>query len=431
MTDDEREVRQIDDEISLLDLALVLVKRKKLIFWMTFGLAFLVAIYSLVTPKIYRAETRLLPPKSAGFDQAALLDMATGGAASALAGKTPGDLYVGIAKGRTVMDKVIGRFKLGEVYEIDNPDRIRAALSDNLEAKADLKTSIISIAVLDRDPERAAAVANGFVDALKDVTSGLAISEAAQKRLYYETQIKDVQAALQKSEEDLKAYQERTGIQEAGSQTGALIGTMASLRAQITAKEVQLRALRAYATGQNPEVKKVQNELAALYGQLERLEAGQGSGTDPLNPEGGMPKARLEYMRLLREAKFNEYLYGLLQKQFEMAKLGEVKDAAVIQVIDEAVPPQVRFKPKRTRMVLLAAVLGFFLSIFAAFFLEFLENARRDPESAAKLDAFKKYAKITKDDFRLKFPRTWPRSSDSPRPAGSSGRAFFLPIGRG
>lgn len=414
MAEDEREVREIEygsaqavcrqqdeDEISLLDLALVLVKRKKLIFWMTFGLAVLVAIYSLVTPKIYRAETRLLPPKSAEVGASALLDMATGGAASALAGKTPGDLYVGIAKGRTVMDAVIGKFKLGEVYEIDNPDRIRAALSANLEAKSDLKTGIISIAVLDRDPARAAAVANGFVEALKDVTSGLAISESAQKRLYYESQIKDVQVSLQKAENDLKSYQERTGIQEAGSQTGALIGTLASIRAQVTAKEVQLRALRAYATGQNPEVKKVQNELAALYAQLEKLEAGQGKGQDPLNPAGGMPQARLEYMRLLREAKFNEYLYGLLQKQFEMAKLGEVKDAAVIQVIDEAVPPQVRFKPKRRLMVMLAAVLGFFLSIFAAFFLEFLENARRDPESAAKLDAFKKYARITKDDFRL------------------------------
>ncbi len=407
MTEDGREMERAvrpadDDEISLLDLALVLVKRKKLILWMTFGLAFLVAVYSLLTPKIYRAETRLLPPKSAEMGASALLDMATGGAASALAGKTPGDLYVGIAKGRTVMDKVIERFKLGEVYKIDNPDRIRAALSANLEAKSDLKTGIISIAVLDRDPARAAAVANGFVEALKEVTSGLAISEAAQKRLYYETQLKEVQSALQKSEEELKAYQERTGIQEAGSQTGALVGTLASLRAQITAKEVQLRALKAYATGQNPEVKKVQNELSALYGQLERLEADQGSARDPLNPEGGMPKARMEYVRLLREAKFNEYLYGLLQKQYEMAKLGEVKDAAVIQVIDTAVPPQVRFKPKRTLMVLLAAVLGFFLSVFAAFFLEFLENARRDPESAAKLEAFKRYARITREDFRLR-----------------------------
>ena len=407
MTEDGREMERAvrpadDDEISLLDLALVLVKRKKLIFWMTFGLAVLVAIYSLLTPKIYRAETRLLPPKSAEVGASALLDIATGGAASALAGKTPGDLYVGIAKGHTVMDKVIERFKLQEVYEQENMDWTRKVLSENLEAKSDLKTGIISIAVLDKDPVRAASIANGFVDALKEVTSGLAISEAAQKRLYYETQLKEVQSALQKSEEELKAYQERTGIQEAGSQTGALVGTLASLRAQITAKEVQLRALKAYATGQNPEVKKVQNELSALYGQLERLEADQGSARDPLNPEGGMPKARLEYMRLLREVKFNEYLYSLLQKQFEMAKLGEVKDAAVIQVIDEAVPPQVRFKPKRTLMVLLAAVLGFFLSIFAAFFLEFLENARRDPESAAKLEAFKRYARITREDFRLR-----------------------------
>jgi uncharacterized protein involved in exopolysaccharide biosynthesis len=280
-------------------------------------------------------------------------------------------------------------------------DRTREVLSKNLEAKADPKTGIISIAVLDKDPGRAAALANGFVDALKEVTSGLAISEAAQKRLYYETQLKEVQSALEKSKEALKAYQERTGIQEAGSQTGALVGTLASLQAQITAKEVQLRALTTYATGQNPEVEKVRNELSALYGQLERLEADQGSARDPLNPEGGMPKARMEYVRLLREAKFNEYLYGLIQKQFEMAKLGEVKDAAVIQVIDEAVPPQVKFESKRTIRVLSAAVLGLFLSVLAAFFLEFLENAKQDPESAAKLAALKKYARITTDDSRL------------------------------
>lgn len=397
----ERAARPADDEISLLDLVLVLVKRKKLIFWMTFGLAFLAAVYSLVTPNIYRAETRILPLKSPQTRGSELLGMIIGTMESTRVDKANSDLYVGIVKGRTVMDKVIERFKLQEVYQQENMDRTREVLSKNLEAKADPKTGIISIAVLDKDPGRAAALANGFADALKEVTSGLAISEAAQKRLYYETQLKEVQSALEKSKEALKAYQERTGIQEAGSQTGALVGTLASLQAQITAKEVQLRALTTYATGQNPEVEKVRNELSALYGQLERLEADQGSARDPLNPEGGMPKARMEYVRLLREAKFNEYLYGLIQKQFEMAKLGEVKDAAVIQVIDEAVPPQVKFESKRTIRVLSAAVLGLFLSVLAAFFLEFLENAKQDPESAAKLAALKKYARITTDDSRL------------------------------
>jgi len=416
MRDEEREVREIDsqtvraagvpddDEISLLDLALVLVKRKKLIFWMTFGLAFLVAIYSLVTPKIYRAETRLLPPKSATLE-GALLDTMVGGGSGALAalsGKTPGDLYVGIVKGRTVMDKVIERFKLQEIYKQENLDRTRDVLTDNLEAKSDLKTGIITIAVLDKDPVRAAEMANGFVDALKKVASGLAISEAAQKRLYYEEQLKDVQEKLMKSETALKDFQERTGFQEAESQTAAQVQTLAKLRAEIAAREVEMAALRNYATAENPEYKKVSSELAGLKQQLSKLEASRGSSMDPLNPEGGMPAVRLEYLRLLREVKFNEVLFGILTKQYEMAKLGEVKDAAVIQVIDEAVPPQVKFKPKRTLMVLLAAVLGFFLSIFAAFFLEFLENARRDPESAAKLEAFKRYARITRDDFTLR-----------------------------
>ena len=416
MRDEEREVREIDsqtvraagvpddDEISLLDLALVLVKRKKLIFWMTFGLAFLVAIYSLVTPKIYRAETRLLPPKSATLE-GALLDTMVGGGSGALAalsGKTPGDLYVGIVKGRTVMDKVIERFKLQEIYKQENLDRTRDVLTDNLEAKSDLKTGIITIAVLDKDPVRAAEMANGFVDALKKVASGLAISEAAQKRLYYEEQLKDVQEKLMKSETALKDFQERTGFQEAESQTAAQVQTLAKLRAEIAAREVEMAALRNYATAENPEYKKVSSELAGLKQQLSKLEASRGSSMDPLNPEGGMPAVRLEYLRLLREVKFNEVLFGILTKQYEMAKLGEVKDAAVIQVIDTAVPPQVRFKPKRTLMVLLAAVLGFFLSVFAAFFLEFLENARRDPESAAKLEAFKRYARITREDFTFR-----------------------------
>lgn len=402
--ENERLQTQIGDdgEVSLLDLALVLAKRKRMVFWITFGLAFAVAVYSLVTPPIYRAETRLLPPQSANLDQAASLieNIATGGAAAALTGKTPGDLYVGIVKGRTVLDNVVKRFHLDAVYKAKNEDWAIKRLSENMEAKADLKTGIISIAVMDKDPKRAADVANGLVDALRDVASGLAISASAQKRLYYEQQIRDVQLTLMKSEERLKEYQERSGIQEAGAQTGAQIETMASLRAQIAAKEVELRALRAYATDQNPDVRRVQNELSGLYGQLERLESSQGSPGDPLNPAGGMPEVRLQYLRLLRDVKFNEYLYSLLQRQYEMAKLGEVKDAAVIQVIDQAVPPQIKFKPKRTLMVLLAAVLGFFVSVFGAFFLEFLENAKKDPESAAKLEAFKNYAKLGRDDFR-------------------------------
>ena len=250
----------------------------------------------------------------------------------------------------------------------------------------DQKTGIIQLGVMDEDPKRAAKMANAFVEELKQVSSGLAISEASQKRLYFEEQLREVRKRLTSSEEVLRAYQERTGLQEAGAQTEAQVKALAELRAQVTAKEVQLGSLRSYATVANPEVRKLTAELAGLRSQLRRMEASSGSGRDPLNPAGGMPAARLEYLQKLRDVKFNEALFELLLKQYETAKLGEGSESAVVQVIDRAIPPELRFKPKRTLMVLLAGALGFFVSVFAAFVLEAASRMKADPEEAAKLE---------------------------------------------
>jgi len=203
--------------------------------------------------------------------------------------------------------------------------------------------------------------------------------------------------ALVKAEEEMQGFQEKTGALQVDAQTKAVIEGIAMLRAQIAAKEVQLKVMRTYATAQNPDFQRAEDELNGLKAELGKLEAKGGSGHDTIIPTGRMPEVGTEYVRKLRDLKFYEDLYELLTKQYEAAKLDEARDAAVIQVIDKAIPPEKIAKPKRILMILIATFTGFFLSIFVAFLAEYKERASKDPENRERFETLKRYA-----TFRLK-----------------------------
>ncbi len=394
-----------EDEIDLLDLILVLAKHKRLILLLTLGLAFVTGVISLVMTPIYRAETRLVPPQTVSstsgiaISQFNVPDFARG----ALGIKTPSDLIVGIAKSRTALNNIIDRFNLMAYYEAEYRARARERLSDATDADVDSKTGLITIAVQDKDPALAAEMANAFVEELQRIMRDLAITQAAQQRLFLENQLKDVRLALAKSEEELKEYQARSGLLNVGAQTEALMDSIANLRALVAAKEVELQAAKTFATGRNPEVQRLQAELKGLRGELQKLEAkaGQAGQSDSaIVPFRELPEAGMEYLRKLRDFKFNETLYEMLLKQYEAARLAEAQEAMVVQVVDPAVPPELKYKPKRKLMVAIAGVLGLFLSIFLAFFLEFLHNASNDPERAVKMAQLKSYLRFRKSSAK-------------------------------
>ena len=395
-SDATRLTSNVEDEINLLDYLIVLLKRKKLIISITLGAAAITAIISLIMTPIYRAETRILPPQTGSSSIAvSMLSQMAGaqGITESLGLKTPSDLYIGMLESRTIADRIIDRFNLMELYKAEYREDARKQLfEDVLEAETDKDTDIITIDVEDKDPKRAADMANAFVEELKNLTKGLAVTEAAQRRLFFEEQLKDIKMALVKAEEEMQGFQEKTGALQVDAQTKAIIEGIAMLRAQIAAKEVQLRVMRTYATAQNPDFQRAEDELNGLKAELGKLEAKGGSGHDSLIPTGRIPEIGTEYIRKLRDLKFNETLYELLAKQFEAAKLDEAKEAAVIQVIDKAIPPEKRAKPKRTLMVLIATFTGFFLSIFIAFFAEYKERASKDPENKARFETLKRYA---------------------------------------
>jgi uncharacterized protein involved in exopolysaccharide biosynthesis len=369
----EKKATNAVNEINVTELVATLARHKRIIGGITAGAAIVSLVISLLMTPIFRAETKILPPQQGTSNIAMQLLNQLGGfanlASSAVGIKTQNDLYIGILRSRTVYDKIIDRFGLMKLYDEKYREDARRELAEALTTKSG-KDGIIVVTVEDRDPKRAADMANAFVEEMIGVSRGLALTEAAQRRLFFEEQLEDVKLALARAEEGIKGFQEKTGALKIDDQARTVIQGIGNLRAQIAAREVQYKVAQTYATSQNPDLQRVEEELRGLKSELNKLEQKGGKSHDPLMPTGRMPSVGMEYLRKLRDVKYNETLFELLAKQYEIAKLDEARDAIVIQIIDKAVQPEHKVKPKRAIIVVLSMLTGFMLSMLLAFYLE-------------------------------------------------------------
>ena len=375
---------QKDDVIGMMELYRAVVRRARLILRITVATAVVAVAISFLLPVYYKAETKIFPPQEKGGMNLAAQLLGPGGAgliglAGGITGvKSQGELFVEIMKSRTVLDRIVDRFDLLNLYRSDLFDfgkkryrqDARKKLLKLITVREDRKSGIIILTVEDKDPKRAAEMANAFIEELKTLRGGLAISEAGQRRMFFEEQIQQTKVSLARAEEEIKGFQQRTGMFQVDAQARAIIEGIARLRAGIAVKEVEAKVLRSFATAQNPDVQRVEEEILALRAQLEKVETSKGSGIDPIMPSGRVPEMGMEYLRKLRQLKYNETLYELLSKQYELAKLEEARDPVVIQVIDQAVPPERKSRPQRVLIVLLTTGMALFLSVFFVLLIE-------------------------------------------------------------
>lgn len=387
-------MQQTDDEINLMDLLLVIAKHNRFIIKLTLLAAIIAVIASLLMPNIYTGKTVILPPQQ-GASTASMLLGQLGGlgglAGGAMGLKNPSDQYVGILKSRTVADKLIQRFNLQALYETKTMTATRLALNGASNISSG-KDGFITVEFDNKDPVLAANVANAYIEELDRLSQTLVVTEAAQRRLFFENQLIKSKEDLADAEIGLKLTQERTGLIQLDKQGEAIITAVAELRAQLAAKEVELSAMRAYATEQNPDYRQLREVVYGLRAQLAKVESNTSAAKGSIFvPTGKVPEVGLEYIRKLRDVKYQETLFELLSKQFEMAKIDEAKDSAIIQVVDKALPPDKKSKPKRAVIVVLTTLLAFFIGILIAFYREAKERASQDAESALRLNLLQRY----------------------------------------
>jgi uncharacterized protein involved in exopolysaccharide biosynthesis len=224
------------------------------------------------------------------------------------------------------------------------------------------------------------------VDELDKLTKRVAISEAAKRRLFLEQQLKKTQAKLAQVEDALKETQEKSGLIDIDSQGKAIIDAMATLKAEFAAKEVQIAAMRAFATSNNPDLILAQTELRGIQAQIDKFERTNVSGNgDIMVATGRIPQIGLEFVRKLRDVKYQQALYELLAKQYEIARVDELRNTVVIQVVDPAITLDKKSKPWRSLIIILSALAAFLCVVIWAFLRERWLRSQRDGEQAERI----------------------------------------------
>jgi uncharacterized protein involved in exopolysaccharide biosynthesis len=378
----------------LFDLLLILSEARKTIAICVLACMALGGTIVFLLKPTFSATAVILPPQQ-GQSLSLMMNQMIGqlGALSSLSGaglKTPADMYIGMLESRTIADHLIAKFHLQDLYKTKKMADTRTQLKENTRFLAS-KDGLIHIVVDDHDPNRASEMANAYVDELYSMNSQLAITEAAQRRVFFDQELADEKAALSNAENELKQTSEKTGVIQLSGQAATLIHTLAQLRAEIASREVKMSAIRTFETEQNPETIRIQEEINSLRDQLSKLES------DPRNPElsaatipaGKVPAVMLEYARKFREVKYHETLYELLAKQYEAARIDEAKAAPIIQVVDHAIPPDKKSGPHRLLITLGCGFVGFLIGWIFAVITQALRRAAMIPEYAVKLARLK------------------------------------------
>jgi len=359
-----------DDEISLIDLATTLGEEKKLVFGLPLVAGIVAIVVSLFLTPIFTAKTTLLPPQNSGGGGAAAAALASLGGLAGLAGISAGattaDTVIAMLTSRSAKDQIIDQFNLMEYYKAGARQDLYNLLDGVVRISSDKKSNLITIEVDDKDPELAAKMANAYYEVLKGLMTRVAVTEAQQRRQFFEDQFLKSKEELSNAEVKLKETQERTGLVELKSQAEATIEAVARLRGEIAQREVQLSAMRTFATPENSDYRRVVAELNGLRAELKKLDKGGEGGELGLVSAGNLPEQGLEYVRA-----------------------DEAKEGGNVQQLDAATVPERKSKPKRAIIVVATVLAAGFLAVLLAFIRSAMRNAANNAENRQGLQALK------------------------------------------
>jgi uncharacterized protein involved in exopolysaccharide biosynthesis len=351
-------------ELGMVDVLNALARHKVFLFIMPLLFAVCAALISRTLPDIYMANTKILPREQSQADAAAVLHQ-LGNLGGTLSIQIPidpntkisNDLYISMLKSRSVADSLIQSMDLKKIYHAPSNEAARNILAANSKINLE-RGGVIAIEVEDADPKRAAKIANAYVDELLKLTKALGLTSASQRRAYIERRLHAAQEKLAAARTALSAHA-AAAVNNENSDGHAAVEAVAQLRAEISAKEIELSALQAFSRTGSQEYRRNEQILIGLQNELAKHPLA-GAGFDVAKRD----KQDTSYANILYDAKYHETLTSLLKKQYNIVKLEETDDSSILEVLDKAVETESPIKPKRAVIILISALFGLCIAVF-------------------------------------------------------------------
>lgn len=397
-------------KVSFLDYLEVIVKWRRFIVRNVMIITVIAIIVSLVLTPKYTSTATILPPNP---EQSAMLGLLAGalpgglasisGMSSFLPGfATPSDLYAAILKSGTIKGEIIRKYDLKTEFKCrkmsDTYDRL-----EQITQIAVTPEGIIKVSVTYKNKQLATDIANSYFEELDKFNTETTMTLGKKFRIFVENRLAENIDSLGQAEENFRKFQEKNRTVALDIEIQAAIATIAQLKSQIIALEVQKGAWSAAGRVDNPFLSNINQKLRALRRQLTEIERGskeqddKGFGAGFSVPFTQLPSVALEYARLLRDVKVQEAIYELLTQQYEQAKIMELKDTPTIQMLDEAKPPDRRSFPRRSVIVLLVFFAAIAVNILLVFSIEHINEEKKNEKS--NISRFSRIYTILKNDL--------------------------------
>lgn len=401
------------EKINIFTYLTLLVSYRRFIFLNFIGVCLIVLIISFALPSWYVATTTILPP---GGDAVSMgLASSVMGSVSGLATSlslpfmaTPSDIIAAILRSRVVGQVVIEKENLMEVFDTKSMEQALRELSSHTTVTV-TDEGLISLSYEDKDRTRAARVANRFMEETDRINQQTSASQAKSARVFIEERLAKTQKDLSQAEENLKRFQEENKTILLDEQMKAAIDKAAELKAQMVSSEIKLNVLSKTLSSNHPQIRSLKSEIDEIKRQLEILETGNpdqassGEKTVMNVPFDEVPSLSLKLGRLIREVKVQEAVFELLTQQNEQYKIQETKDTPTVQVLDRAVPPEGRAKPKRAFLLGISGILSLFASLVFIFGMEYFRQSKKtNPETIEKLEVLMSVWRKDASDLRKK-----------------------------
>jgi uncharacterized protein involved in exopolysaccharide biosynthesis len=375
------------------DRAWLLWENRRFLWRFTLCGVVLATIVAFLLPKQFVSTARLMPPEkelSGTSPLAMVASMAKGGsggfggsglgqvASDLLGTKSQGALYIEVLRGRTIADALIQRFDLRKVYGVRYWEDARKSLEKRTEIVEDRKSGVIVIKVRDRDPRCAAQITQAYVEELNRLVATVSTSAARRERIFIEQRLQTVKQDLETAEHKFSEYASKNTAIDIPEQGKAMVEAAAVLQGQLIAAQSELQGLSQIYTDSNVRVRSLRARVAELQRQLAKMGGDDASlnsdnapSSLPANSASNeydssiypsirkLPLLGVRWADLYRQTKITETVYGLLNAQYELAKIQEAKEIPSVQAFDPADIPEKKSGPPRLLIMVLAAMFSF------------------------------------------------------------------------